>query len=107
MRLALLLALQSAPPAPAGPLPIDFDLARVKPANPCETGGGSSGIVVCGRRPNGDYDMEKWERVFATKPLVAEKSIGPNATAAVYVESVTMPGGQVSKRAMVGIKVKF
>ncbi len=40
MSLALLLALQAAPPASAEPLRIDFDLAQVKPADPCATGGG-------------------------------------------------------------------
>ncbi|HEX8064544.1 MAG TPA: hypothetical protein VF535_15185 [Allosphingosinicella sp.] len=111
MSLALLLALQAAPPAPAAPaapLPIEFDLAKVKPADPCETGGGGgSDIVVCGRRPRGDYEYEKWERLFRTDPLVAEIGIGPGAVARAYVESVQMPGGQISKRVMVGVKVKF
>jgi hypothetical protein len=106
MSLALLLALQSAPPAER-PLPIDFDLAQVKPADPCKTGGAGSDIVVCGRRPSGDFDYEKWERVFRTEPLVAEKAIGPGAVVRAYVESVAMPDGQVSKRAMVGVKVGF
>lgn len=109
MKLALLLALQAAPELPAGPPRIDFDLAKVKPADPCETGngGGGSDIVVCGRRPQGTYDMEKWERVFRTKPLVAETSIGRGASVRVYGESAGMPGGQISKRAMVGIKIPF
>jgi hypothetical protein len=108
MSLALLLALQAAPQAPAAPpLPIDFDLATMKPGDPCRTGGGGgSDIVVCGRRP-GSYDYEKWERVFKTDPLVAEIGIGDGAVARAYVESVAMPGGQISKRAMVGIRVKF
>lgn len=107
MSLALLLALQSAPQAPtAPPLRIDFDLAKVKPADPCKTGGGGSIIVVCGRRPK-DFDFEKWERLFKTDPLLAEKSLGPGTVARAYVESAGMPGGQNSKRAMVGIRVKF
>jgi hypothetical protein len=108
MSLALLLALQAAPPASPEPLAsIDFDLARVKSADPCRTGGAGSDIVVCGRRPPGAYDFEKWERVFRTRPLLAEKEIGPGAVLRAYVESVEMPGGQISKRAMVGVKVKF
>ena len=107
MRLALLLALQAAPQAPAGLPAIDFDLAAVKPADPCRTGGAGSDIVVCGRRPGGTYDLEKWERVFRTKPLTAETPIGRGATADAWVESVAMPGGQVSKRVLVGVKVKF
>ena len=107
MSLALLLALQAAPTAPTERLPIDFDLAQVKPGDPCRTGGGGgSDIVVCGRRP-GSYDYEKWERLFETGPLLAEKGIGPGTVARAYVESVAMPGGQVSKRAMVGVRVKF
>lgn len=108
MSLALLIALQSAAQAPAGPpLPIDFDLARVKPADPCGAGAAGSDIVVCGRRPRGDFDFEKWERVFKTEPLMAEISIGDGAVARAYVESVEMPGGQISKRVMVGVKMKF
>jgi hypothetical protein len=109
MSLALLLALQAAPPPSAEPLPsIDFDLAGVKPADPCRTGGGpGSDIVVCGRRPGGVFDFEKWERVFRTRPLLAERSIGRGAVARAYVESVAMPGGQVSKRVLVGVKVAF
>lgn len=107
MSLALLLALQAAPPESAEPLPIDFDLAQVKPADPCRTGGGGFDIVVCGRRPTGDFDYEKWEREFRTAPLLAEKAIGGGAVVRAYVESVEMPGGQISKRAMVGVRVKF
>ena len=105
MSLALLLALQSAPPAE--PPRIDFDLARVTPADPCATGGGGSDIVVCGRRLGRGFDFDKWERVFRTAPLLAETAIGPGAVARVYTESVAMPGGQVSKRAMVGVKIGF
>ena len=98
MSLALLLALQAAPPAPADPPAIDVDLTGVKPADPCRTGGGGTVIVVCGRRPRGNFDYGKWERVFRTKPLLAETAIGPGAEAGIWVESVAMPGGQVSKR---------
>jgi hypothetical protein len=106
MSLALLLALQAAPPGPAEPPPrIDFDLAEVKSADPCKSGGGSD-IIVCGRRP-GTYDYERWEREFRTDPLLAEKGIGPGAVVRVYGESVGMPDGQISKRAMVGVRVKF
>lgn len=107
MKLALLLALQAAPEAPAGLPAIDFDLAKAKRADPCETGGAGSDIIVCGRRPRGDYDLEKWERVFRTDPLLAETPIGRGAVARAYVESAPMPGGQISKRAMVGIRMKF
>ena len=107
MNLALLLALQTAPQAPSAPPMIEFDLAKVKPSDPCESSSSGSDIVVCGRRRGADYDLEKWARIFATEPLLAEKGIGPGAVARAYGESVGMPGGQVSKRAMVGVKIKF
>jgi hypothetical protein len=106
MRLALLIALQAAPQAPEGLPAIDFDLATAKPSDPCRSGAAGSDIVVCGRRRS-DYDMEKWARIFRTEPLVAETAIGRGAVARAYSESVAMPGGQVSKRAMVGIKLPF
>ena len=107
MALAVLLALQAAAPAPPAAAPIDFDLARVKPSDPC-AGGATSEIVVCGRRPGrGDYDLEAWEKVFREKPLIAEIGVGGGAKARAYVESAPMPQGQVSKRAMVGIKIGF
>jgi hypothetical protein len=115
MSLALLLALQTAPQGPAAPpaappapaFEFEFDLAKAKPSDPCRSGGRGSDIVVCGRRPRNDYDIEKWTRIFAAEPLLAEKGIGPGAVVRAYGESVAMPGGQVSKRAMVGVKVKF
>jgi hypothetical protein len=108
MSLALMLALQSAPQASAAPpLQVDFDLARVKPSDPCATGAAGSDIVVCGRRPRGDYDFEKWERLFRTKPLLAETSIGGGAVANVSLESAGMPDGRIAKRIMVGVKLKF
>ena len=109
MRLALLLALQAAPQAPAEPLAIDFDLARVKPAEPCETGGaGGSDIVVCGRRPRGDLRPREMGARVPDRPAPrreGESAAAPSSGA--YGESVEMPGGQVSKRAMVGVKLKF
>ena len=107
MSLALLLALQAAPQAAAERPRIDFDLADVKRSDPCETGGAGSDIVVCGRRPRADFDFEKWERLFRTDPLGAERSISSGAVVRAYTESVDMPGGLVSKRAMIGVKLKF
>jgi hypothetical protein len=104
MSLVLLLALQAAPSTAL--LPIEFDLARVPPANRCDAPGGNE-ILVCGRRPAEGYPMEKWDRIFRTKPLVAETSIGGRAIARAYGESVEMNQGNISKRIMVGIKLPF
>jgi hypothetical protein len=116
MTMVWLLALQTAGAtagAGAGPMPTDFDLAKYRPAEPEPGSCGPSGtdeIVVCGRRRGGgDYPYDEMAAKFRylEKPLVAEWSIAPNATVRVYGESAEMPAGQISKRAMVGLKVKF
>ena len=105
--MALLLALQAPAAAAAAPLRIDFDLARVRPADPCKEPTGSE-IVVCGRRPSGaGYPMAEMERRYRRRPLAAETGIGGGATARAYVEGVEMGQGMVSKRVMVGIRVPF
>lgn len=105
MSLVLLLALQSASPAPAAPpapLPVEFDLAHVKPGGRCAPAADGTEILVCGRRPSTAYDLEKGARLFERGPLRAEKGIAPGTTVGAYVESVVMPDSTVSKRAMVG-----
>ncbi len=110
MPLTLLLALQAAgQPVPSGTGKAGFDLARMPPAAPdaCQ-GQNASDIVVCGRRQAGDgYRLKELPRTFEEKPLRAETSIGYGATARAFVDSATMPDGQISKRAMIGIKVPF
>ena len=104
-------ALQTAA-ASAAPLPVDYDLAKapsewsMNATGRCGSQDGAE-IVVCGRRGGGGYPMEKWERIFAQKPLVAEADIGRGATARAYVQRVEMPNGEVSNRMMVGIKLPF
>ncbi|HEV7660218.1 MAG TPA: hypothetical protein VGO55_10265 [Allosphingosinicella sp.] len=115
MSLALLILVQAAAPPPAGPLPIDFDLARYRPADAtsgdrgCTGGpGGPEEVVVCGRRrQGGDYPMAQWERVFATRPLVAEIGISGDVRGDVHVESVVLDRGAVSNRVMVRLKWPF
>ena len=114
MALALWLALQAAPEAGRRPpIPSDFDLARVRPAEgrprrAC-TGATPDEIVVCGRRrPGGDdYPLEEMARRYEDKPVIAEVDIGGGAKARAYVDSATMPDGTISKRAMVGVKLPF
>ena len=109
MALILAFALQAAvePAGSAALLPVAFDLATARPAGDDGCGGGGSEIVVCGRRAGGAYPMEEMARIFEPKPLVAETALGGGVTGRVFVESVTMPDGQVSNRAMIGIKTKF
>jgi len=110
MALTLLLALQAAgQPVPLGTGAADFDLARFQPAAPdaCR-GQNASEIVVCGRRQAGDgYRLKELSRAFEEKPLRAETSISGGAVARAYVDSVMMPNGEISKRAMVGVKIGF
>ena len=109
MSLALLIFVQAAAAPATGPLAIDFDLARYRPAQdgavPRGCAGGASGpeeVVVCGRRrQGGDYPMARWARVFATRPLAAEIGIGRDVRASVLVDSVELDRGAVSNRVMV------
>ena len=112
MALALLMAVQAAASsAPAGAVPIEFDLKTHKPAPDPEGAAAcaqqsASDIVVCGRRGPG-YRVPELDGRYDEKPLRAEIGIGGGTTVRAYVESVEFPNGQVSKRAMVGVKMKF
>ena len=121
MNLAILVAMQAsqplAPPvapsaAPSAPIPSDFDLARLVPSSndseACRSRDGTE-IVVCGtRRIVSDYPLEAMARLFREAPPPrAEIGIGGGATARIYGESAEMPLGQISKRAMVGIRIPF
>jgi hypothetical protein len=118
MSLPVLMFVQAAAAAaapPAGPLPIDFDLARYRPADAAAgitgCGGGPGGpeeVVVCGRRrQGGDYPMAAWTRIFATRPLVAEIGIAGDMRGDVHVESAALDRGAVSNRVMVRVKWPF
>jgi hypothetical protein len=113
MTLSLLIAFQAAAAAPAaaGPAQVAFDLAKYRPGpdpnGPCARQGAGD-IVVCGRREGGGaYPFEEMERLFREKPIVAETSIAPNTTLRAYGESVDLGQGQVSKPAMVGVRLRF
>ena len=107
-----ILALEAAAAA-AAPLPVDYDLANPTPAERSINATGQCStednveIVVCGRRRGPGYDMDKWARIFETKPLVAEADIGGGATARAFLQRVEMPNGEVSNRMMIGIKLPF
>ena len=66
----------------------------------------ASEIVVCSRREDG-YRLKEMPSTYEEEPLRAEKLIGGGATARAYVEQVEMPGGQISKRAMIGVRWPF
>ena len=110
MSLALMLALQT---AAQPPLPIDFDLARVTPAESrlgrlpgtCRAGAGEE-IVVCGTRPRGAYPYAEMERLFRARPIRAEMAIG-TMTGRAFVEQVELDRGAVSRRLMFGISLPF
>lgn len=86
--------------------PEAFDL-RAVPRSPCAAGGEE--IVVCGRKedddtyrlrplPPGDYEP---------KPLRAQIGIGGGGTLGVGTEQAGFPGGTVSNRVMLKLKMKF
>ena len=114
MTLALLLALQAAAgPAGRGAVaPVDFDLARARPAEPvlrraC-VGATPDEIVVCGRPPpGGDYPLEDVAKIYESGPLDSEVSLGEGVRGSVTVDSVGLPNGEISKRVMVNVGVKF
>jgi len=110
--LALVLALQA---AAQPPLPIDFDLSRVRSADfvigrlpgSCRRGNGEE-IVVCGSRSGADaYPYREMERIFRARPLRAEIGLRGNATGRAYVEQATLDRGAVSTRVMIGLRLPF
>jgi hypothetical protein len=111
MTLLLLIALQSSPapaPAPADARPVEFDLRTYKPSSDCGDPAAAGGILVCGRRPGGTaYPLERMAKIFEQGPADAETGLFGTVRGRAYVEEVAMPGGQVSKRVMIGIKLPF
>jgi hypothetical protein len=123
MSLALLIGLQAAAspapaPAPAAaPPPVDirklnFDLALYRPKPPPRFGcvPDPGGILVCGRRPAENLspdEMARLAKLYEQGPIDAETGLVGNVRGRVYTEEVAMPNGQVSKRAMIGIRLPF
>ena len=111
----LLLAVQTASgaaaTADAAPIQVEFDLARVARDERCggPEEGGDAAIVVCGRpnRLRPEFPMEEMERRYGARPIVAETSIGGRASVRAFTESVDMGQGQISNRAMVGVRLPF
>lgn len=113
MSLALILAMQAAAPSPAV-VPIAFDLARLPRAGGGLTDRGCRAddpapIVVCGRRPagGGDYPIEQWARIYAVRPLRAERDLGGGAVLGIHSEAVEIAPGLVSNRVMLGLGICF
>lgn len=112
MLLSLLLALQAAAPAPAA-IPLDgsveFDLARYRPGEArCGEERPGEEILVCGRRQAGPIDPDgTLARRYETGPFMAETRLSRSVTGRAFVESATLPGGRITNRAMVGIKMAF
>ena len=109
MGFALLFALQTAAVSvPSAVAPIDFDLARHRPAARGCARGSPSEIIVCGQRGGGaSVSVEELDRRYGPKKIRAERALRGGGTARAFTESVPMPRGDLSKRVMVGIKVPF
>lgn len=114
MSLALILAMQAAAmPAPLPLAPIDFDLARHRPLEQGLPGRGCRAddpapIMVCARRRSGgSYPMDEWARIFAPRPLRAERDLGNGATLGFHAQAVEIAPGLVSNRVMFGLRMPF
>jgi hypothetical protein len=112
MALSLVLALQA---AAQSPLPIDFDLSRLRPdefaldrlPGSCRRGAGEE-IVVCASRPSREaYPYAEMERLFRARPIRAEMRLGSNMTGRAYLEQGPGDRGAVSNRVMFGIRLPF
>jgi hypothetical protein len=68
-------------------------------------------ILVCGSRGGSkEYRIQPLPPGYSSESgglPKAEMGLGGGATGRVYVESVGMPDGQISKRIMIGIGTKF
>ena len=105
-----LIILAQAAPAPIGPAgAAGFDLKDMPPHAEAACGeGADSDIVVCGRRGGPDHaHYLKMEKVFREAPIRAEANIGGGVRAKAHADSVAMPNGQVSKRALITLTKPF
>lgn len=100
--IAIMLMAQGAPaPAPADVAGIDFDLAKVKPAAPCN--GLGSDIVVCARRREENRVGALPEVEISALPKAEFKLFG-DVKGAVETEQAGV-GGFVSNRVMARVKI--
>lgn len=121
MSLTLVLALQAAAPMLEGTEAERFDLKDFESGegapprlgepitNRCaEVAPGE--ILVCGSRGGSKrYRIQPLPPVYSSEGALpeAKTGLGGGATGRVYVESVGMPDGNISKRIMIGIGTKF
>ena len=63
-------------------------------------------IVVCGSDPDA-YRISPLASTFAKPDGRAEFSVAPGTRIDVHVEASPLAGGAISKRIMVGVKIKF
>jgi hypothetical protein len=104
--IALILALQAATTAAngtAGPPP-RIDLLQTPP--PCNDSGQGE-VVVCGRRDLDRYRLRALPPAADTAPLVAETGLVGDLKGSATVDRRDMPGGTVSNRVMLNLKLPF
>lgn len=104
-----LILLAQAAPVPIGPAgAADFDLKALPARTESACGAGTGGdIVVCGRRNAPDHQHYlKMEDLFRDKPVRAEADVG-GIKAKAHADSVQMPNGEISKRALITLIKPF
>lgn len=115
MSLSLLLALQAATPMLTDRQLQDFDLKEFERAAEAGPGPGArrrcasddpNQIIVCGSRGQGQR-LEPLPDIYEKGPIMAETRLFGRVTGCVCLEKATMPGGAVSNRIVVGLKMPF
>ena len=97
----LLVALLQAPATAPAP-PTRIDLLRPAPTCPADTGD----VVVCGRRNPMHYRLRPLAEPADAGPARAAVKLGGGELSAT-VDQAVMPTGEVSKRAMVNLRLPF
>lgn len=92
-------AFDRAPSDPAGKPYVSAVPRRCPPAP-------DGAIVVCGSDPD-RFRIKPLATEFRNDPVQAEIGLGDGIKLDAHLDSATLVGGAVSKRVMVGVKLKF
>ncbi len=101
MQLSMLLLVQAASLPPATVIDLKTPTAKCAPKDDDE-------VVVCGSRgARSPYRLPELPTKYEPKPKIAETQLAHGVKGRLAIESVELPGGGKSDRAMVRITVGF